>query len=82
MNKKNKKKKLETRFDVTVPERKSAACTHMADGGNKMFLMRSRKCSLFHFTLIFGCIIWFEKKKKERLGSVQLVLQNGFRDLK
>lgn len=80
MNKKNNNKKLETHFNVTMPERKSAACTQMADGGNKMFLMRSRKCSLFHFTLIFGCIIWFEKK--ERLGLVQLVLQNGFRDLK
>lgn len=30
--------------------------------GNKMFLMRSRKCSLFHFTLIFGFIIWLGKK--------------------
>lgn len=68
MNKKNNNKKLETHFNITMPERKSAACTQMADGGNKMFLMRSRKCSLFHFILIFGCIIWFEKKGKTWFG--------------
>lgn len=57
-----------------MPETKSAACTQMVNGANKMFLMKSRKRSLFHFTLILGFIIWMEKKKK--LGLVQLVLRN------
>lgn len=61
-------KKLKSQFNNTVLETKSVGCTQMVNGGNKMFLIKCRKSSLFHFTLIFRFIICLEKKKKAWFG--------------